>query len=77
MLVTGGGAYNSFLISRIKENCKIIIDIPEKKIIDFKEALIFAFLGVLRINNQINCLNSVTGASNDNIGGAVYFASRR
>jgi len=77
MLITGGGVYNSFLISRIKENCKVIIEIPEKKIIDFKEALIFAFLGVLRMKNQINCLSSVTGASNDNIGGAVYFASHR
>ena len=76
MLITGGGAYNSFLISRIKENCKVLTDIPSKKIIDFKEALIFAFLGVLRMTNNVNCLSSVTGASSDNIGGAVYFGQK-
>jgi len=76
MLITGGGAYNSFLISRIKENCKVLTDIPSKKIIDFKEALIFAFLGVLRITNNVNCLSSVTGASGDNIGGAVYYGAK-
>ena len=76
MLITGGGAYNSFLISRINENCKVLTDIPSKKIIDFKEALIFAFLGVLRITNNVNCLSSVTGASSNNIGGAVYFGQK-
>ncbi|NTW32513.1 MAG: anhydro-N-acetylmuramic acid kinase [Bacteroidetes bacterium] len=72
MLVTGGGAFNSFLISRIKHFCKCVIIIPDSKTIEYKEALIFAFLGVLRMNNKNNCLSSVTGASRDNVGGAVY-----
>ncbi|MDD3878200.1 MAG: anhydro-N-acetylmuramic acid kinase, partial [Bacteroidales bacterium] len=73
VLMTGGGVYNSFIISRIKELCpdhQIII--PEKKIIDFKEALIFAFLGLLRYLNIPNCLSSYTGANADICAGSIY-----
>lgn len=73
MLVTGGGAFNSFLIERIKTHATTEIVIPSKEIIDFKEAIIFAFLGVLRIKNINNCLASVTGASKDSCGGIVFF----
>jgi len=71
-LLTGGGTWNSFLIDeiRVKTNCKLII--PEKKIVDFKEALIFAFLGYLRMNAIPNTLATVTGAKHNSIGGAVY-----
>ncbi len=72
LLVTGGGTYNTFLLEKIKENTAHQIIIPDKKTIEFKEALIFAFLGVLRMRNEVNCLKSVTGAAYDNIGGAVY-----
>jgi anhydro-N-acetylmuramic acid kinase len=72
MLVTGGGVYNDYLIERIRELVSLEIVIPEKQIIEFKEALIFAFLGVLRMRNEVNCLKSVTGAREDNCGGAVY-----
>lgn len=72
MLVTGGGAYNSFLVNRMKAYCKSGIEVPEKQIIEFKEAVIFAFLGMLRWRNEINCLSSVTGASRDSSGGAIY-----
>ena len=73
LLITGGGAYNDFLVSQIKRFSTPEIIIPDKNLIDFKEALIFAFLGVLRMRNEINCLRSVTGASKDSIGGAIYW----
>ena len=69
---TGGGVFNHFLIERIKEFTNTKIVIPNENIINFKEAIIFAFLGVLRWEKQINCLSSVTGAQKDNIGGAIY-----
>lgn len=72
MLITGGGALNGFLKNCIIRNSNTEIIIPKKEIIEFKEAIIFAFLGVLRIRNEINCLKTVTGASMDNCGGAIY-----
>lgn len=73
MLVTGGGAWNDFLIERIKHYSFSEIIIPDKNIVNFKEALIFALLGVLRLREEINCLKSVTGAEEDSVGGVVYF----
>lgn len=74
MLITGGGAFNSYLSNllnkKLDRKCEIII--PDEKTVNFKEAVIFAFLGLLRVENQINCLNSVTGASSNNIGGCIY-----
>jgi anhydro-N-acetylmuramic acid kinase len=72
VLLTGGGTFNSYLVKRIKINTNNKIIIPSKQIIDLKEALIFAFLGVLRLREEVNCLQSVTGASRDNIGGCIY-----
>ena len=73
ILITGGGAYNSFLISILQEKTEIQIIIPEKQIVEFKEALIFAFLGVLRWESENNCLATVTGAIKDCCGGAIYY----
>lgn len=74
LLLTGGGAYNTFLINRIKKHVIHQITIPVKNTIEYKEALIFAFLGVLRMRKEINCLKSVTGARQNNCGGTVYEA---
>lgn len=73
IFITGGGVYNDFLIERIKwlsPNSHIII--PEPKIIEYKEALIFAFLGLLKLRGDINVLSSVTGASRDHSSGIVF-----
>ena len=70
-LFSGGGVFNTYLLSRIKFYSKSKIIIPDKLSIEFKEALIFAFLGVLRARGEVNCLQSVTGAIKDNCGGEV------
>jgi len=75
ILVTGGGAYNIFLVELIKEKTRMNIIVPDKMVIDFKEALIFAFLGVLRFLDIPNCLASVTGAKKDNLGGVIFNVS--
>lgn len=74
LLITGGGALNGFLIERIRALTGIELVVPDPLTINFKEALIFAFLGVLRWRGEINCLKSCTGASHDNVGGAIYNA---
>jgi len=71
-IFTGGGVYNKFLINLIKQKTNTEIIIPDNNIIEFKEAIIFAFLGVLRFNNEINCLSSVTGAKKDSSGGIIH-----
>lgn len=73
MLCTGGGAFNSYLVSRILHYCgdQVEIIVPEDEVIKFKEALVFAFLGVLRYSGVNNVLASVTGASRDNCGGMM------
>jgi anhydro-N-acetylmuramic acid kinase len=72
ILVTGGGAHNVFLIELFSEKTKHKTVVPSAKIIDFKEAVIFAFLGVLRLRNEINCLKSVTGSLRDHCAGVIY-----
>ena len=76
VLITGGGAYYTFLIERLKANYNGSINIPGDKIIQFKEAIIFAYLGYLRVSEQINTLSSVTKASRDSVGGCVYLGSK-
>ena len=72
ILLTGGGALNDFLIHLITKKTSSKMIIPELNIINYKEALIFAYLGVLRVRNEINVMSSVTGAIKNSIGGALY-----
>lgn len=72
VLVTGGGAYNDFLIDCIRQITKNKIIVPDGLIIEFKEALIFGFLGVLKLRDETNCLQSVTGASKNHSSGKIY-----
>ena len=74
LLITGGGAYNTFLIERIRNQFNGSIVIPKPEIVEYKEALIFAFLGVLRLRNEVNCLKSVTGAKHDHSSGVIFKA---
>ncbi|MFK8058607.1 MAG: anhydro-N-acetylmuramic acid kinase [Polaribacter sp.] len=73
VLVTGGGAFNQYLIDKIKQHKKVNLIIPDKELVNFKEALIFAFLGLLKSENQINCLSSVTGAKKDHSSGVIFY----
>jgi len=72
VLFTGGGAYNTFLMERIAYHSKVEINLPKETLIDFKEALIFSFLGLLKLKGEINCLKSVTGASKNHSSGVVF-----
>lgn len=73
LFITGGGAYNTFLIERIQfHSINIQIVLPDALTIEYKEALIFAFLGYLKIHNKVNCLSSVTGAKKDHSSGVIY-----
>ena len=72
VLLTGGGAFNNNLINTLNHDSKINFIVPDKTIINYKESLIFALLGYLKINGKVNCLRSVTGASNDHSSGDIY-----
>ncbi|WP_264566603.1 anhydro-N-acetylmuramic acid kinase [Flavobacterium sp. N3904] len=76
LLTTGGGAYNDFLMERIQFYLpKMNIIIPSKKILEFKEALIFALLGVLKLREETNVLQSVTGAHHDHSSGIIFLGN--
>ena len=75
LLVTGGGAHNSFLIRRLEELLQplsVELVVPAPELIDYKEALIMALIGVLRWREENNVLSSVTGATRDSIGGSIW-----
>lgn len=74
MLLTGGGAFNSHLVSRIQKYSAAKLVIPDSILVNYKEALIFAFLGLRRWRSEANSLRSVTGAMRDSVGGAIYIA---
>ena len=71
VFVTGGGAFNNFLILQLQLRLANPVIVPKNILINFKEALVFAFLGVLRIENKNNCLKSVTGANKDHCSGKI------
>ena len=78
LLVTGGGAFNHFLVKRISEvlaELNIEVIVPDALLVSNKEAIIMAFLGVLRWRQEINVMSSVTGASRDSSGGALWIGA--
>lgn len=75
MLITGGGHHNSFLVDRIRHQIDSFVDFDSpSELVDFKEALIFAFLGVRRLVGLSNVDRVITGATNDSVSGAVHLA---
>ena len=73
VLITGGGAYNSFLIEQIRKHTKAELILPERLLIEYKEAIIFGFLGVLKFRKEINCLKSVTGSKKNHSSGKIFY----
>jgi anhydro-N-acetylmuramic acid kinase len=73
LLITGGGAFNQFLINRLRRHCpEIEWVVADEKLASYKEALIMAFMAVLRWREEKNVFRSVTGSLRDSIGGAVW-----
>ncbi len=75
LLVTGGGAHNHFLVERIKQQLSVLpveVVVPSPELVDYKEAIIMGFIGLLRWREEANVFASVTGASRNSIGGAVW-----
>jgi len=73
LLATGGGAFNKYLITRLQHKLEGFTEVivPSDHIVSYKEAIVFAFLGVLKSRNEINVLKSVTGASSDSSSGIM------
>lgn len=71
-LFTGGGAKNNYLLELIAQKCETKIVVPKEEIIDFKEAIVFAYLGYLFMKKQVNCLQEITAASKSVSGGVLY-----
>jgi len=69
ILVTGGGAFNRYLIERMRAQTKHSLVIPDPETVNYKEALVFALLGVLKFRGEINVFSSVTGSRHDHCGG--------
>lgn len=72
MLITGGGAHNHYLIERIQHHTHHQVVVPDRQTVDYKEALIFALLGLLRMEGRVNVLSSVTGAPSDSCSGKIW-----
>lgn len=75
MMVTGGGAFNTFLMKLISEKAhlkNVEVVIPDEKLIQYKEALVMALIGTLRWREENNVLSSVTGATRSSVGGALW-----
>ncbi|MCR4849500.1 MAG: anhydro-N-acetylmuramic acid kinase [Bacteroidales bacterium] len=72
MLITGGGAHNNYLVERIQHHTRHQVVVPDRQTVDYKEALIFALLGLLRLEGNVNVLSSVTGAPSDSCSGKIW-----
>lgn len=76
-LITGGGGFNDYLVERMQEHVSALgltLELPDQKTINFKEAILMALMGYLRINEKVNTIPTVTGAQKSTMGGAIYLA---
>ncbi|MEP1096626.1 MAG: anhydro-N-acetylmuramic acid kinase [Cyclobacteriaceae bacterium] len=75
IFTTGGGAFNTFLLEKLNSNKKgLVFSVPDSLIVEYKEAVVFGFLGVLKLLNKVNVLASVTGASRDTSSGIIHYS---
>lgn len=75
MMVTGGGAHNVYLMEELQKSLAglgVTLEALHHAVIDFKEAVIFSFLGLQTLLGQPNILASVTGAHLDVCGGSIH-----
>jgi anhydro-N-acetylmuramic acid kinase len=72
LYVTGGGAFNTTLIEHLKSHTEAEVVVPEDDLVKYKESLAFAFLGLLRVKNEVNVLANATGAIENSVAGALY-----
>jgi anhydro-N-acetylmuramic acid kinase len=77
MMVSGGGALNKYLVELIDEKSPVTVVVPDEQTVHFKESLLMALMGVLRVRNEVNCISAVTGSKFDNIGGAIYQGTKK
>ncbi len=73
VLLTGGGTHNTFLVDQIRKHLRCKLHIPDTQLINFKEAIVFGFLGLLKYLGQVNSYASVTGASRDSACGEIHY----
>ncbi|MBR4390692.1 MAG: anhydro-N-acetylmuramic acid kinase [Bacteroidales bacterium] len=76
LLATGGGAHNTYLLERLRHHTKHQVIVPDAQTVDYKEALIFALLGMLRLEGKVNVLRSVTGAPTDSSSGKIWHSNK-
>ena len=72
ILISGGGAKNKFIIELLRRK-GVEIQLPSESLIDFKEALIFGFLGLKRYRREENILSSSTGSKRDSSSACIYY----
>jgi len=73
ILATGGGAKNTFLMEVFNQSPFLDLIAADEHLVDYKEAMIFGFLGALRWFDQINILSAATGANSDSCSGTIYY----
>ena len=76
VLVTGGGAHNHYFMETLTRYSEAQFEIPEHTLVNFKEALIFGLLGVLKLLEEVNCYAAVTGAKRDHVAGNILFTKK-